>query len=157
MNARHTPADPASKERLRLWLRLLKLSRNVDLGVREGLRGEFGTTLPRFDMLAALSRHPEGLKMSRLSQVLRVSNGNVTGLAQRLADEGMVERVPVPDDRRAIVVRLTPKGVTEFERQAGAHERWINDLLGTFTAEEAREMAAAIADKTDLKENPHAQ
>ena len=94
-----------AKDRLRLWLRLLRLSRHVDAHLRDRLRVEFKTTLPRFDVMAALSRHPEGLKMSQLSGVLRVSNGNVTGIADRLAEEGLVERVPVPRDRRAMTLR----------------------------------------------------
>ena len=150
----------ASKDRLRLWLRLLKLTRSMDAHLRERLRLEFDTTLPRFDMLAALSRHPDGLKMSHLSGVLRVSNGNVTGIADRLADEGLAERVPVPGDRRAMVLRLTPRGEAEFARQAKAHEDWIDTMLAGVSAEEARYMAgklAAIAAAAETRENAHAQ
>ncbi|MGJ8545044.1 MAG: MarR family winged helix-turn-helix transcriptional regulator [Sulfitobacter sp.] len=153
MNAPRKAGDPASKERVRLWLRLLKLTRNVDLGVRERMRSEFGTTLPRFDMLSALSRHPDGLKMSRLSDVLRVSNGNVTGLVDRLAEEGFVERVPVPGDRRAMVVQITKTGLTEFARQAEAHEAWVDELLAAFSADEARELVRLLGKKTENKES----
>lgn len=150
----------APKDRLRLWLRLLKVVRGVEGELRERLRLEFGTTLPRFDMLAALSRHPEGLKMSHLSGVLRVSGGNVTGLADRLAEEGLVERVPVPGDRRAMTLRLTQTGRAEFEKQATAHEGWIDQLLRGVDAAEARAMAArlaAFADRTEEKETMNAQ
>ena len=133
-----------SKDRLRLWLRLLKITRGIESRLRDALRREFDTTLPRFDMMAALSRHPEGLKMSALSGVLRVSNGNVTGIVDRLTAEGLAERIPVPGDRRAMVVRLTADGQAEFARQAEAHEGWINDMLGDFTAEEARTLAARL-------------
>ncbi|KZY05427.1 MULTISPECIES: MarR family winged helix-turn-helix transcriptional regulator [unclassified Sulfitobacter] len=156
-----TPSNALpSKDRLRLWLRLLKLTRGIDAHLREKLRVEFATTLPRFDMLAALSRHPDGLKMSQLSGVLRVSNGNVTGIADRLAEEGLVERVPVPGDRRAMVLRLTRRGKTEFARQAQAHEAWIDTMLADVSAEDARYMAgklAAIAAAAETKENAHAQ
>ena len=137
------------KDRLRLWLRLLKVVRGIEGQLRENLRQEFATTLPRFDMLAALSRHPEGLKMSRLSGVLRVSNGNVTGIADRLAEEGLVKRVPVPGDRRAMILRLTQAGEVEFARQAAAHEAWIDQMLASVSAEDARAMAE--------KENANAQ
>lgn len=154
----------ASKDRVRLWLRLLKVVRGVETQLRERLRREYNTTLPRFDVMAALSRHSGGLKMSQLSGVLRVSNGNVTGIADRLSEEGLVERVPVPGDRRAMVLRLTKAGQKEFEKQARSHEDWINEMLGGVTADEARRMAErlqAFADaaeaQTEQKEDLHAQ
>ena len=76
--------------------------------------------------------------------MLRVSNGNVTGIADRLTAEGLAERVPVPGDRRAMMVRLTDAGVAEFTRQAQAHEGWIDDMLGDFTADEARTLATRL-------------
>lgn len=130
--------DAASKERLRMWLRMLKTTRNVEAQLRERLRTEFSSTLPRFDVMAALARYKDGLKMSALSGVLRVSNGNVTGIVDRLAEEGLVVRVQVPGDRRASLVRLTQKGQEVFANQAAAHEAWINELLAGFTPEEAR-------------------
>ncbi|MBW4963102.1 MarR family winged helix-turn-helix transcriptional regulator [Sulfitobacter sp. CW3] len=142
-----------SKDRLRLWLRLLGLTRHVDGHLRDKLRLEFKTTLPRFDVMAALSRHPEGLKMSQLSGVLRVSNGNVTGIADRLAEEGLVERVPVPGDRRAMILRLTPAGNVEFAQQATAHEGWINDMLHGISAADARLMAAQLIAVAQAAEN----
>jgi DNA-binding MarR family transcriptional regulator len=134
----------ASKERLRLWLRLLKAVRGTEQQLRDNLRREFATTLPRFDVMAALSRHPDGLKMSQLSGVLRVSNGNVTGIADRLSEEGFVERIAVPGDRRATKLRLTAAGQVEFARQAAAHETWIDQMLGSISPDEARQMAARL-------------
>ena len=150
----------AHKDRLRLWLRLLKVVRGIEHQVRDNLRRDFDTTLPRFDVLSALSRHPGGLKMSQLSDVLRVSNGNVTGIADRLGDEGLVERVPVPGDRRAMILRITTAGQAEFARQAKAHEGWINQMLKDVTAEDARAMAArltAFAAQKEEKETVDAQ
>jgi len=122
--------DATAKTRLRLWLRLLKVSRQIEGELREKFRSEFGSTLPRFDVLAALERHPDGLKMSELSGVLKVSNGNVTGIVDRLVDEGLIIRVPVAGDRRATIARLTDKGQSQFADQAAAHEGWIDELLG---------------------------
>ncbi|MCT4558071.1 MAG: MarR family transcriptional regulator [Pelagimonas sp.] len=135
-------SEAVSKDRLRLWLRLLKATRVIEAQLRENLRRDFATTLPRFDVLAALSMHPEGLKMSALSGVLRVSNGNVTGIVDRLTTEGLAERVAVPGDRRAAQVRLTAKGSEEFARQAAAHEAWIDDLLSQFDQEDAVALSA---------------
>lgn len=135
---------PASKERLRLWLKLLKASRLVEADLRERFRSQFDTTLPRFDVLAALRRSPQGLRMSELSSVLKVSNGNVTGIVDRLVTEGMIVRVPVDNDRRAMVVRLTGKGQETFDHLAQEHEGWVNGLLGGVSAAEARELGRAL-------------
>lgn len=135
-------ARPAalSKDRLRVWLKLLKVTRAIEGEVRERMRAEYGSTLPRFDVMAALARHPEGLRMSALSGVLRVSNGNVTGIVDRLAAEGRVERVAVEGDRRGQLVRLTRAGREDFEAMARTHEGWVDELLGGLD----REAAAAL-------------
>ena len=138
------PAEPVSKARLRLWLRLLKATRRIEAELRENLRREFATTLPRFDVMAALSRHEGGLKMSALSGELKVSNGNVTGIVDWLAGNGMVVRVPVPGDKRVSMVRLTEKGREAFARQAAAHELWVSRLLEGFDADEAAELGACL-------------
>lgn len=143
-------AEPASKQRLRLWLKLLKLSSGIQAELRRRLRDEHDTTLPRFDVMAALSRHPEGLKMSDLSGYLKVSNGNVTGIVDRLTDEGLALRVAVPGDRRAQVARLTPKGQAAFAALAEQHEAWIDELLGGLSTEDAQAMAELL-DQTQGK------
>ncbi|MEP2717687.1 MarR family transcriptional regulator [Pseudophaeobacter sp.] len=145
-----------SKDRLRLWLRLLKATRSVESALRENLRQEFATTLPRFDVMAALSQHGEGLKMSELSSVLKVSNGNVTGIIERLVEDGHVLREKVPGDRRASRVRLTPEGEAEFARQAAAHESWIDGMFAEVAPDAAQGMAEvldAVARKLDKKDS----
>ena len=126
-----------SKQRLRLWLRILKVSRRVEAALRERFRSEFSSTLPRFDVMAALDRAEDGLRMSDLSGVLKVSNGNVTGIVDRLVADGFVERVAVEGDRRAMAVRLTKQGKDTFQDIARVHETWVNDLLQSVDAEEA--------------------
>ncbi|WP_296639384.1 MarR family winged helix-turn-helix transcriptional regulator [Roseinatronobacter sp.] len=126
--------ESLSKDRLRLWLRLLKVTGHVESELRRRLRADHATTLPRFDVMAALARHPKGLRMSDLSDFLRVSNGNVTGIVDRLTEEGLALRVAVEGDRRAQLARLTPAGEAAFAELAAAHEAWVNDLLGTLDA-----------------------
>ena len=133
------------RERLRLWLRLLRLSRSVENELRERFRTRFDTTLPRFDVMAALARRPEGMTMSRLSRFLLVSNGNVTGIIDRLVTDGLVVRAAQKGDRRASIVRLTQRGRSSFATMAAAHARWIDELLGDFAPDEARELAAMLA------------
>ena len=111
-----------SKERLRLWIRLLRASRTIEAELRERLKKEYDTTLPRFDVMAALFRVPEGMLMSDLSRFLLVSNGNVTGIVDRLEAAGLAERRPAERDRRVKTVVLTPHGEAvreEVRRRAG--------------------------------------
>ena len=129
--------EAASRARLRLWLKLLKVTQNTESALRRRLRQDHDTTLPRFDVMAALARHPQGLKMSDLSSYLRVSNGNVTGIVDRLTEDGFAFRVAVEGDRRAQVARLTPKGAKEFESLAKHHKAWIDELLAGLTPDEA--------------------
>jgi DNA-binding MarR family transcriptional regulator len=136
--------QPASKQRLRFWLRVLKLQRQMETVVRERLRVEFGTTLPRFDVMAALDHSKHGLRMSELSSFLKVSNGNVTGIVDRLVQEGSIVRVPVKGDRRAMLVRLTRKGEQEFAHMAGIHEGWVNELLAELAPGEAELMIGEL-------------
>ncbi|HSX93757.1 MAG TPA: MarR family transcriptional regulator [Hydrogenophaga sp.] len=110
---------------LRLWLRLLTCSQLIEKRVRAGLREHFDTTLPRFDLMAQLERHPEGLKMKELSHRLMVTGGNVTGITDQLVAEGLVERTGVEGDRRAFRVRLTDRGRRAFTQMAEQHEHWI--------------------------------
>jgi DNA-binding MarR family transcriptional regulator len=129
MPKRATRETSASKLRLRLWLRLLRATRHIEAELRERLRVEFATTLPRFDAMAALHRHGKSMTMTALSRELIVSNGNVTGLVDRLVADGLVMRTAADGDRRAIHVRLTPKGQRAFEVMAAAHEAWVEELL----------------------------
>lgn len=112
-------------QELRLWLRLLACSQLIEKRVRAGLREQFDTTLPRFDLMAQLERHPEGLKMKELSHRLMVTGGNVTGITDQLVAEGLVERTSVEGDRRAFRVRLTERGRAIFTEMAEQHEHWI--------------------------------
>jgi DNA-binding MarR family transcriptional regulator len=112
-------------EALRLWLRMLTCTQLVEKEVRSRLREQFGTTLPRFDLMAQLERAPQGLKMNELSRRMMVTGGNVTGITDQLASEGLVDRVDVEGDRRAWRVRLTPRGRKLFHDMASEHERWI--------------------------------
>jgi DNA-binding MarR family transcriptional regulator len=124
-----TVARPPSKQRLRLWLRLLRSSRAIEARLRERLRTKFAITLPQFDVMATLARYENGITMTELSRHLMVSNGNVTGIIDRLAAEKLVMRQAPATDRRSYIVRLTPKGLSQFSAIAKAHEDWVDELL----------------------------
>jgi len=125
-------------EALRLWLRMLTCSQLIEKRVRAGLRDQFETTLPRFDLMAQLERAGDGLKMNELSRRMMVTGGNVTGITDQLVGEELVERVPVPGDRRAYRVRLTAKGRKLFAEMAHAHEGWV---VQAFAGLQDREVA----------------
>lgn len=142
--AQSVQSEPMSKARLRLWLQLLKLSSGIEGELRRRLRDRHDTTLPRFDVMAALARHRDGLKMSDLSRYLKVSNGNVTGIVDRLVEEGLALRVAVPGDRRANIARLTPKGEAAFANLAAQHEAWIDELLKPLTGTDTQTMMGLL-------------
>ena len=135
---------PDSKDRLRLWIRLLRASRIIEAELRERLKAEFDTTLPRFDVMAALYRTPDGMMMSDLSRFLLVSNGNVTGIVDRLVTDGLVQRAQRNGDRRTSIVRLTRTGHAAFKKMAAAHERWVDELLADVSKGDAQRLTSML-------------
>ncbi|MDF1719142.1 MAG: MarR family transcriptional regulator [Minwuia sp.] len=141
------PSGPHSDDEklaVRLWLRMLSCTAQIEQDVRGRLRAQFATTLPRFDVLAQLDRAPDGLTMSGLSARLMVSAGNITGLVARLADEGLVERAPHPADGRAQVVRMTPAGKQAFDRMTPAHAGWIAEIFEGLSETEQQALHQAL-------------
>lgn len=131
---------PHSKQSLRLWLKLLSCTMVVEKKLRARLDAEFATTLPRFDVLAALERHAQGLTMSALSESLMVSNGNVTGVVSRLIADGLVTRTVDREDRRSATVRLSRKGREVFMKMAAANERWMDGLFADLSENQIDEL-----------------
>lgn len=129
--ARSATGDHAA---LKLWLRMLSCTNQIEAEIRRRLRVQFDTSLPRFDYLAQLYREPEGLRMKELSSHLMVTGANVTGITDELERDGLVVRSSSPTDRRSWIVRLTPKGRSHFETMAAAHEQWILELFACLGA-----------------------
>ena len=114
---------------LRLWLRMMSCTNQVQAEIRRRLRVEFGMSLARFDYLAQLHRYPDGLSMSALSAYLMVTGGNVTGLTQELEKQGWVARQVHPTDRRSYQLQLTKEGRATFEKIAAVHESWVVSMF----------------------------
>jgi len=112
--------------------------------VRDRLRVQFAMTLPQFDVMAALYREEAGMTMTELSRRLMVSNGNVTGIVDRLVADGFVARSQRNGDRRTSFITLTRKGRAAFAAMAAAHESWVDELLGGITARDAEQMSAKL-------------
>ena len=126
-------SDPSSKRRLKMWIRLLRVTRATESELREFLRVKHATTLPRFDVMAALYRRREGVTMSELSRMLLVSNGNATAVVDRLEADGLVLRSPSETDRRTVYVALTSEGFLQFERLAAEHEAEVGKRFGNLS------------------------
>lgn len=137
---------PHSKLSLRLWLRMLSCVMVIEKQVRRQLIEQFGTTLPRFDLMAALERRPDGMVMSELSKSLMVSSGNVTSVVDRLIEDGYVSRTTAQKDRRSIIVKLTAKGQREFNRMAKAHEEWFDRLFSDLSDYEIERLLIRLGD-----------
>jgi DNA-binding MarR family transcriptional regulator len=136
---------PHSKQFLRLWLRLLGCATTIEKKARAMLIERFGTTLPRFDVLAGLDRAVDGLTMSELSNLLLVSNGNVTAIVSRLVNDWLVTRTQDKADRRVLQVKLTAKGRRDFRAMAIEHEKWIEHLLADLGDSEIDNLLAGLS------------
>jgi DNA-binding MarR family transcriptional regulator len=153
-NDRETATHRDDKLELRLWLRLLTCSSLIERNVRTALRARFGTTLPRFDLLAQLDRAPDGLTMSELSARMMVSNGNITGLADRLIEEGLVKRTPSARDRRSAHLSLTPSGKRAFDEMTPEHEAWIDTMMAGLSRQEMQQLFGLLGKlKTSVLQN----
>jgi DNA-binding MarR family transcriptional regulator len=135
----------ADRSSVRLWLRLLSCTLTIEKEVQRRFAAK-GATLARFDVLAALDRHPEGMNMGALSRALLVSNGNATQLVQKLARDRLVRMRTAPDDRRSSIVRLTARGRAEFDGLAAAHHDWIDALLADMDGDARETLYHALGD-----------
>ncbi len=133
------------KDELRLWLRFLSCNVLIEGNIRRRLRDKFDMTLPRFDLLAQLDKASAGMKLGELSQRLMVSNGNVTGLVERLVAQGLVDRQVAANDRRSHLVKLTAEGRRTFRAMAAAHEIWIAEIFGELTSGERINLMQLLA------------
>jgi DNA-binding MarR family transcriptional regulator len=138
--------EPATKRRLRLWLRLYAATSVIEREMRRFLRARFATTLPRFDLMAALERAPDGLTMGELSHRLMVSGGNVTSIVDGLERDGLVRRRQPASDRRTSYVTMTERGRAAFATMAREHERWIHELLADLSNDEIDALTDLLAE-----------
>ena len=157
-------ASSSDHEALRLWLRLLTCTKLIEGRIRARLRASFDCTLPRFDLMAQLERHPDGLKMGEISRRLMVTGGNVTGITDQLVKEGLVTREGLPQDRRATLVKLTASGRKTFQRMAQEHERWVVSLFSELGDKERQQLHGllgqlkhALSGDTAAPNNGHAR
>jgi DNA-binding MarR family transcriptional regulator len=130
---------------LKLWLRMLSCTVRIENEIRSRMRATFDITLPRFDLMAQLERHPQGLRMGELSRRMMVTGGNITGITDQLEQEKLVVRVPDPKDRRVYTVKLTDAGRRAFAGMAVVHEGWIAELLQDISPEDKGQLIALLS------------
>lgn len=135
-----TRATLSDHQDLRLWLRMMAIHKLINNEARRRLRESFKMSLSRFDLMAQLDAHKNGLRMGEISNRLMVTTGNITGLTDELEADGLVERVPDPRSRRALLVRLTPKGRKLFRAAAKTNERWISEFFSVLSTKDKRLM-----------------
>jgi DNA-binding MarR family transcriptional regulator len=140
-----TRATADDHQALRLWLRMLACAKLIETETRSRLRTHFDITLPRFDLMAQLERSPQGLKMGDLSKRMMVTGGNVTGITDQLVTEKLIVRQDNPKDRRAYLVKLTPRGRREFKKMAAAHETWVIEFFGGLEESERLQLHGLLA------------
>lgn len=117
------------QKQTRLWLNVLRLHGLIFADLNRQLLDETGLSLAKFDAMAQLARQPDGLSMGQLSGALKVTNGNVSGLVNRLIKDGMVAKAMSAEDRRSFSAKLTDIGQRTFERAREAHNRILADQL----------------------------
>lgn len=132
------------KQELRLWLRMLSTTKLISQEIRRRLRNEFGATLPQFDLMSQLYREVDGLRLGELSKRTMVTNGNITGLVERLEQDGLVVRETPDGDRRVTVAKLTTKGREAFSEMADVHESWLRDMMADVHPDIVRELLTNI-------------
>ena len=148
---------PHEKEGLRLWLRIVSCSQMVEQEIRAMLRDRFDMTIPRFELLAALDRVPDGLSMGELSSWLMVTKGNVTGIAERLSEDGLIKRSPTPTDRRSFIVTLTPEGKKLFKEMENEYEALLDRLFSEVTLDDSDTFTGVLAKVKEVVEELRAQ
>lgn len=137
------PGDHVAE--LRLWLRMLTCTTMIEGEVRRRLREHFDTTLPRFDVLAQLDKTPGGMTLGELSQRMMVTNGNVTGLVDRLVAEGLIARRASPRDRRVQIVKLTAAGRRTFRAMARTNGDWISEIFADLNGDDIEALMRLLA------------
>ena len=129
---------------LRLWLRLLSCTTRVEDKIRQKLRESFDITLPRFDLMAQLERHPDGLTMGELSRRMMVTGGNITTIVDQLEKEKLVMRQVGATDRRSFTVKLTQSGRDAFSDMAVAHEEWVAEMFAGLSSNQQNQLNSLL-------------
>lgn len=128
-----------------LFGRIFRAAALADTRLGEGLAG-YELQQGWFDLLAALRRagKPYELNPTQLMRATMLSSGGMTKRLDRLAAAGLIERRPDPSDRRATLVRLTPRGRRTIDAALPVHVANEAQLLTGLTAQDRRSLDAVL-------------
>jgi DNA-binding MarR family transcriptional regulator len=104
-----------------------------------------GISMTHLHILWVIEHHGE-LPMSRLADLLDVSLSNATGLVDRMAERGLVERVRVPDDRRVVIVRASAEGVRIRDEIEALKQDRMRSILGRLKPDQLARVLVALGD-----------
>jgi MarR family 2-MHQ and catechol resistance regulon transcriptional repressor len=127
-----SPVCGSDDPRLRTFGLLLEAYHQVARGLDAALQRSDGISLQTFEVLLRIARAPDGrLTMSELAGEVALSTGGVTRLADRLAEEGLVERRSCPTDRRRVHLVLTDEGSDVLARAMEHHLVALDERVGS--------------------------
>ena len=134
------------QQSVRLWLELLRCAKTQEMRLGTRFRKNFGQSLTRFDALSQLYRADNTtLSVTALaSRLLASTSGNITGLIDRMEDDGLVSRRANPEDRRSFIVSLTPRGKEIFEEMAIEHGHWVTEGFDGLSAGELKTLQSSM-------------
>ncbi len=122
------------RDALRAWLALLGASNALKKSIDARMRSQFGLSISRFDVLAALDRAGKGgLSAGALSSHLKVTEGNTTQVTAPLIKDGLVRRMTSPNDGRVAIFALTRRGRRLFAAMAEANRGWVAEAFAALT------------------------
>lgn len=127
---------------LSLWVKLVRASSTFGKLTDENIQS-FGLTEPQFGVLECLG-HLGPLTLGELCKKQLVSGGNITCVMDNLEKEGLVERIPSKEDRRAILAQLTSKGKKLFDEIFTKHAKYVAEIASVLTDKEQEELSALL-------------
>jgi len=104
-----------------------------------------GISMTHLHILWVLEHHGD-VTMSRLAELLDVSLSNATGLVDRMAERGLVDRVRVPNDRRVVLVRASEDGARIRDEIEAIKQDRLRSILGRLPATRLERVLGAISD-----------
>lgn len=106
---------------------------------------KLGISMTHLHILWLLDHHGD-LSMSRLAELLDASVSNATGLVDRMAERGLVERLGVPDDRRIVLIRVAPEGARIRDEVEALRQDNMRVILSRLDTRQLERVLAAMTD-----------
>lgn len=119
----------ALKDTMRVWFRLARLHARLANAVSQRLR-EAGVTIPQFDVLSALTEN-DGMTQQQMAEKLYVTKGNISGILDRLTEQGLVTRTALATDKRSNALALTAKGRAVVKKAMAIHHAYMMETMGS--------------------------